>query len=220
MSPVLTFPHTWKSTKIFHGDVCSSRPAVTFYKNMCVVACPPSSPKSCIHWPSPLPLQSAFSKLCEAVVLILPQIKLNSQLSHCGVFGFFFQSTGNTARRLQSQTLNRVLLILQFLILSKWLAVWARSSLAMFSRRVKRYQGQGGKPTSQARSMATKQSLEELQRAWGRILSKGAKCLGRSQKQWLRSKHWEKKKKDKFGERLALWLGFWIWNNCMSIRLG
>ena len=34
----------------------------------------------------------------------------------------------------------------------------------MFSRRVKRYQGQAGKPTSQARSMATKQSLEELQR--------------------------------------------------------
>ena len=144
MSPVLTSPHTWKSTEIFHGDVCSSRPAVTFCKNMCLVACPPPSPKSCMHWPSPLPLQSAFSKQCEAVVLILPQIKLNSQLSHCGVFFFFFlsqlviQPEGCKAR-----LLNRVLLILQFLILPKWLAVWARSILAMFSRKVKKVSGPG-----------------------------------------------------------------------------
>ena len=73
-----------ESAKIFHGDVCSSRPAVTFCKSMCLVACPPPSQKSRLHWLSPLPVQSAFSKLCEAVVLILPQIKLNSQLSHCG----------------------------------------------------------------------------------------------------------------------------------------
>ena len=95
MSPVLISPCIWKRTKIFHGDVCSSRPAVTFCKNMCLVACPSPSPKSHWHWPSPLPLQSAFSKLCEAVVLILPQIKLNSQLSHCVLFFsrlFFFFS--------------------------------------------------------------------------------------------------------------------------------
>ena len=182
MSPVLT-SRIWKSAKIFHGDVCSSRPAVTFCKSMCLVACPPPSQKSRLHWLSPLPVQSAFSKLCEAVVLILPQIKLNSQLSHCGfVCLVFFQSAAHTARRLQSQTLNRVLLILQYLILPEWLAVWARSILAMFSRRVKRYQGQAGKPTSQARSMATKQSLEELQREWVRILSHGAKCLWGAQR--------------------------------------
>ena len=163
---------------------------------MCLVACPSPSPKSHWHWPSPLPLQSAFSKLCEAVVLILPQIKLNSQLSHCGFFFFFFfKSTGNTARRLQSQTLNTVLLILQFLILPEWLAVWARSILAMFSRRVKRYQGQGEKPTSQARSMATKQSLEELQRAWVRILSNGAKCLWGAQRNSDQEQSIGKKKK-------------------------
>ena len=110
-------------------------------------------------------------------------------------FFFFFNSTGNTARRLQSQTLNTVLLILQFLILPEWLAIWARSILAMFSRRVKRYQGQGEKPTSQARSMATKQSLEELQRAWVRILSNGAKCLWGAQRNSDQEQSIEKRKK-------------------------
>ena len=120
-----------------------------------------------------------------------------------GFFFFFFSQQVIQPEGCKARLLNRVLLILQFLILPKWLTVWARSILAMFSRRVKRYQGQGGKPTSQARSMATKQSLEELQRAWGRILSKGAECLGRSQKQWLRSKHWEKTKKNKKTRKLG-----------------
>ena len=96
----------------------------------------------------------------------------------------------------------------------------ARSILVMFSRRVKRYQGQGGKPTSQARSMASKQSLEELQRAWVRILSNGAKCLWGAQRNSDQDQSIEKKNDKKVGGKLALWLGFWISNNCMSIRLG
>ena len=53
----------------------------------CLAACTPPSPKSHIYWPSSLPLWSSFSELWNAVswaiVLILPQIKLNLQLSHC-----------------------------------------------------------------------------------------------------------------------------------------
>ena len=58
----------------------------------CVDQCPlpPSSPKSRIYWPSSLPLQSSFSEAASrARVLILPRMKLNSQLSRC-IFFFFF----------------------------------------------------------------------------------------------------------------------------------
>ena len=47
----------------------------------------PTSPKSHIYWLLPLPLGSSFSKAVSwAIVLILPPIKLNSQLSHCDFF--------------------------------------------------------------------------------------------------------------------------------------
>ena len=55
MSPVLISPHIWKSTKILHGDDCSSwlteifmKLVETFWKNMYSIVCIPPSPKSYI----------------------------------------------------------------------------------------------------------------------------------------------------------------------------
>ena len=64
-----------KSTKILHGEDCSlwlaesfTILADTFWKNMCLIAWNPSSPKSDdTHWPSPLPLWSSFSDLSEGL---------------------------------------------------------------------------------------------------------------------------------------------------------
>ena len=67
----------------------------TVWKNICLIVCIPPSSKSHLHWPFPPGslgqfLRDIWSAVSWAAVLILPQIKLNSQLSHCA---FFFQST-------------------------------------------------------------------------------------------------------------------------------
>ena len=65
--------------------------AETFWKNMCLIACTPPSPKSDAHWPSvPASLEqfltAIWDAVSQAIVLILPQIKVNSQVSHCAFF--------------------------------------------------------------------------------------------------------------------------------------
>ena len=68
--------------------VTSSNLHKTFCKNMCLIVCILPSPKSHIYWPSPPTsleqfLRAIRNAVSQAAVLILPQIKLNSQLSHC-----------------------------------------------------------------------------------------------------------------------------------------
>ena len=65
--------------------------AETFWKNMCLIVCTPPSPKSHAHWPSvPASLEqfltAIWDAVSQAIVLILPQIKVNSQVSHCAFF--------------------------------------------------------------------------------------------------------------------------------------
>ena len=69
-------------------------------KQKCVLDCLyPTSPKSHVYWPFPLPLGSSFSKAVSwAIVLILPPVKLNSQLSHCDFFPQLTEVYGWTYR--------------------------------------------------------------------------------------------------------------------------
>ena len=59
----------------------STKLVETFRKNMCLIPCIASSPKSLIYYPSPLPLEQSLRAIWGAVfwdtVLILPQIKLS-----------------------------------------------------------------------------------------------------------------------------------------------
>ena len=79
--------------KIFHSDEGSSwlaesvmRLAETFWKNLCLIACTPPSPKSYIHWPSPSFLEQFLRAIqgavSQAAVFILPQVKFNSHVVH------------------------------------------------------------------------------------------------------------------------------------------
>ena len=99
VSPVLVSPHIQKSTKVFHGDVGSLGLAVTvmslaetFGKNMCLMHIFPFCKITNIlaFHPTSLGqfLRALWGAVSLAVVLILPQIKLYSQLSHCA-FLFF-----------------------------------------------------------------------------------------------------------------------------------
>ena len=96
--PILVSPPSQKNTKIFHGEVCSSRLAVTFTrltetfckKYMCQIACTPPSPKSHIYGPSPC-LFGAVSQSSLKCCLLgysprFAQIKFNLQLSRCAFF--------------------------------------------------------------------------------------------------------------------------------------
>ena len=58
-----------KSTKFINRDICSSWLPVKFYKNMCLIAHIPPSPKSHIYWLSLLALQISFSELSERLSL-------------------------------------------------------------------------------------------------------------------------------------------------------
>ena len=67
MSPILGSACLQKSTKILHGDVCSSWLAITFTrlaanycKNVCLIAYSSPSPKSHIYWPSPWLFEVVF----------------------------------------------------------------------------------------------------------------------------------------------------------------
>ena len=67
------------------------RLAVIFWKNVFLIACTPPSPQSHIYWPSPPTflgpfLRAIWNAASQAIVLILPQIKFDSQLSHCAFF--------------------------------------------------------------------------------------------------------------------------------------
>ena len=90
MSPVLVSPPMWKSTKILHGDDCSSWPAENVGKKY-VLDCMYSLFTK-ITYMLMLPcLFRATSQSCLRCCLLsiaftLPQIKLNSQLSHCAYF--------------------------------------------------------------------------------------------------------------------------------------
>ena len=61
-------------------------------QKMCLIACTSPSPKSHIYWPyAPSPtleqfLRAIWEAVSQAIVLILFQIKLNSQLSYCAFF--------------------------------------------------------------------------------------------------------------------------------------
>ena len=60
MSPIVTSPHIWKTTKIVNGVCCSSWLAVTFRrlvanfcKHVCLTACPSMGKKMlcpCLLW--------------------------------------------------------------------------------------------------------------------------------------------------------------------------
>ena len=89
-------PRIQKSTKIINGDFCTSWLAPSLSPNVCLIACDPPSLKSHItltYPPASLEqlLRALWNAVSWAIVLILPQIKLDSQFSHCA---FFFQSTG------------------------------------------------------------------------------------------------------------------------------
>ena len=79
ISPVLASLHIKKSTTFLHGCI-----------NMCLIACTPPLPKSHISWPSPTSLEQFLRALrnavSRAIILILPQINLNSELLHCTFF--------------------------------------------------------------------------------------------------------------------------------------
>ena len=54
--PILVSPYILKSTKILHGDICTSWLSGTSWKkkkNRCLIVCVPSSPKSLIYQASP-----------------------------------------------------------------------------------------------------------------------------------------------------------------------
>ena len=94
MSPILVSPYICESIKILHGGDCSLWLA-EICKIMCLIACTPPSPKSHIYWPSPTSsleqfLRAIWGAASRAIVLILPQIELNSQLSHYA-FVFVFK---------------------------------------------------------------------------------------------------------------------------------
>ena len=98
MSLIIVSSHIQKSTKILHGDVCSSWLAVTctrlaeifcekymldcmhspFTKITYILTFPPASLEQF--------LRAIWDAVSQAAVLILPQIKLNSQLSRCAFF--------------------------------------------------------------------------------------------------------------------------------------
>ena len=86
--------------KILHGDVCSLWLAVTVCKNACLIPCTLLSPKSHTYWPFPASLEPlprpVWNAVSQAVDIILPQIELNSQLSHCAFI--FFQLTPGSSR--------------------------------------------------------------------------------------------------------------------------
>ena len=92
MSPVFVSLHIWKSTKILHGDDCFDQQKLhETRRNILekhVLDCM-YSPFTEVILYSDLPClfgavsQSCLSCISWAAVLILPQIKLNSQLSSC-----------------------------------------------------------------------------------------------------------------------------------------
>ena len=82
------FLHLLISRKAVKSFIVTSGPCDRGNLQKCVLDCMyPTSPKSHIYWPFPLPLGRSFSKAVSwAIVLILPPIKLNSQLSRCDFF--------------------------------------------------------------------------------------------------------------------------------------
>ena len=74
------------------------RPAGKFWKNMCLIACIPSSPKLNIYWPFILPLWSSFSGLFE-VLSPRPQSSLCPKQQTCSsnVVHFFFVNKTKTS---------------------------------------------------------------------------------------------------------------------------
>ena len=98
MSSILASPCIWKSTKILHGD---SWLAVTFtslaetckkYVLVCMFSSFTKVPHTLTSPATSLEqfLRAIWNAVSQAIVPILPHIKLTSQLSHCEFF--FFQA--------------------------------------------------------------------------------------------------------------------------------
>ena len=87
----LVSSHIQKSTKTNNRDICSSWLAATFCQNVCLIARIPlhqnhiyidlSSSTSLEQF-----LRTIWEAVSQSIVLILPQIKLNSQFSRCAFF--------------------------------------------------------------------------------------------------------------------------------------
>ena len=90
MSPGFASPHIEKSTEITNGDICSSWLAASLCQNVCSTAGTPLT-EIMYNTEQPPYLFGAVSRaiwdaVSQAIILILPQIKLNSQLSRCAFF--------------------------------------------------------------------------------------------------------------------------------------
>ena len=91
MSPTLSSPHIQKSTKILMVVTTPHDQQNPSAKNMCFTVYIPSSPKSHTYLPFSSVslkkfLRAIIGVVFYAVVLILPQVKLNLPLSHCVFF--------------------------------------------------------------------------------------------------------------------------------------
>ena len=83
-------PHIWRSTKSLHSDIRSSWLTKTFCKMSVSLYWTPPSPKPYILTSPTAALEQSLRAIWEAAsqaaVFILPQTKLNSQLSSCTSF--------------------------------------------------------------------------------------------------------------------------------------
>ena len=86
---IIASPHIQRSTKSLHGDIRSSWLTKPFCKMSASLHWNPPSPKLYISTFPPVvgsSLRAIWDAASWAAVLILPQIKLNSQLSSCTSF--------------------------------------------------------------------------------------------------------------------------------------
>ena len=87
---ILASPHIWGSTKSLHSDIIPSGLTKTFCKLSASWYWTPPSPKLIYRLSPTAALEQSFRAIwdaaSQAAVLILPQIKLNSQLSSCTSF--------------------------------------------------------------------------------------------------------------------------------------
>ena len=89
-----------RAVKILHGDDCSSWPAEsfpilaeTFWKNMCLVACTPTSPKSHIYCHSPYFFGTVSQNYLRCCLLSCSSRFAANKTSNSHVGYFFFKPT-------------------------------------------------------------------------------------------------------------------------------
>ena len=91
MISILASPHIQRNTKSLHGDIRSSWLTKTLFAKWVFHGTELSLHQNLICWPYPTAtleqsLRAIWEAASLAVVLILPQMKLNSQLSSCTFF--------------------------------------------------------------------------------------------------------------------------------------